>query len=168
LKNNKELLPLSLIIVVTIISGCINEKQNINNPPDFTLEDINGKVFNLSDFFGKVILIDFMATWCTPCKSQMGVLSEIKEELGEEITIISIDVDKTRDNPEKIRSTFGNYIDKWIFAMDNYEQNVGEKYMVSYIPKIVIINEKGKISYSETGLTDKNTLLNEINKAKNK
>jgi len=132
---------------------------------DFTLKDVNGKVFNLSDFFGKIILLNFMTTHCPYCALEMKELEKVRAETGDEVVIISIDADKSETNKE-IKNTYSEYVDKWIFALDTYTEDVAGKYMVYGVPKNVIINTKGKISYSNSGLIYKDTLLNEINKAR--
>lgn len=129
--------------------------------PDFTLKTLEGDDFTLSDHFGKIILIDFMASWCSWCKPQMGELEEVLKEKGNEIIIVSVDVEKgeTRDDLE---GAFGDYLDKWTFVIDDYGQNVGSKYQVLGIPKLVIIDKEGNIYYSDSGLTQSEKLIEEI------
>jgi len=95
----------------------------------------------------------------------MKELEKVRAETGDEVVIISIDADKSETNKE-IKNTYSEYVDKWIFALDTYTEDVAGKYMVYGVPKNVIINTKGKISYSNSGLIYKDTLLNEINKAR--
>jgi cytochrome oxidase Cu insertion factor (SCO1/SenC/PrrC family) len=163
----KKIMPLLLTLSLFLsLSGCIthNESNKISSSLDFTLKDVNGVVFNLSDFLGKVILLNFVTTRCPYCLMEMEELEQVKDELKDEIVIISIDVDKS-DTNQRIKEIFSDYIDKWIFALDTYSENVKDKYMVTGVPKNVIISTEGKVSYSNSGLTYKNTLLDEINKA---
>jgi len=134
------------------------------NAPDFTLKTLEGNDFTLSDHLGKVIVLDFMASWCSWCKPQMGELEAVLDKKGDDILIVSVDVHigETRNDLE---GPFGDYLDKWTFVLDNYEENVGSKYQVSGIPKLVIIDEEGNIYYSDSGLTQSDKLLEEINKA---
>ncbi len=63
--------------------------------PDFTLPDINGKVVSLTDYRGKVVLINIWATWCPPCVEEMPSMEKLHQELKDEsfkILAVSIDV----------------------------------------------------------------------------
>ena len=61
--------------------------------PDFTLETLNGKTFKLSEYQGKVVILDIMAVRCPPCHQQMPELQKVKLEMEEGIVILSIDAD---------------------------------------------------------------------------
>ena len=101
--------------------------------------------FNLSDYRGKVVVLDLMATWCGPCISEMEHLKYIFNNYNSsEVVIMSIGVD-TREDNEKLRSFKLKYGGDWIFARDI--DNVGEKYDVEYIPKLVVIDKSGMIRY---------------------
>ncbi len=163
---------ISAVIVIIAISGIYASTmpqesslaKSWGNAPDFTLKTLEGDDFTLSDQLGKIIVIDFMASWCGWCKPQMGELEEVLEEKGNEVIIVSVDVEKgeTRDDLERV---FGDYLDKWTFVIDDYKQNVGSKYQVSGIPKLVIIDQDGNIYYSDSGLTQSEKLIEEIDNA---
>jgi len=106
--------------------------------PDFTLTTINDETFTLSDHFGKVIVIDLMDAWCHWCKPQMDELDSVLEEKGDEIVIVSVDVDKSETNND-VMNTFGGHVEKWTFVLDNYTEEVSSKYKVTGIPKLVIL-----------------------------
>lgn len=84
--------------------------ESLGKAPDFTVTTFNDKTFKLSDYEGKVVLIDLMAESCGPCKTQMPELQKIKLEKGEDIVIISVDVAYPQENEELVRNTFGEYI----------------------------------------------------------
>ena len=174
-KNNK--LKMSIVVVffiIIVIIGVIyvylvsqesSPSERVwGDAPDFTLKTIEGNDFTLSEHIGKVIVLDFMTSWCGWCVPQMGELEKVLEEKGDEIIIVSVDVQigETRDDLEVV---FGDYLDKWTFVLDDYEQNVGTNYQVSSIPKLVIIDKEGNIYYSDSGLTQSENLIKEINGA---
>lgn len=128
--------------------------------PDFTPTDIDGKTFSLSDYRGKVVVIDFMATWCGPCVAQMGHLKQVYSNYGDKVLIMSIDVDPNETN-EMIRQFKASYGDEWIFAGG---PNVGITYEVIYIPTMYIIDQRGRIVYKNVGVTPYSTLSVEIDK----
>lgn len=63
--------------------------------PDFTVYDINGAAVKLSDYFGKPIVLNFFASWCGPCRSEMPAFQTEYEVHGEEIAFVFVSVDST-------------------------------------------------------------------------
>ena len=115
---------LVLIVVIGVIYASTMSQESSaeswGDAPDFTLKTLKGDDFTLSDHLGKIIVIDLMASWCSWCKPQMTELEEVLEEKGNEVIIVSVDVEKgeTRDDLERV---FGDYLDKWTFVLDDYE-----------------------------------------------
>ena len=66
--------------------------------PDFTMLDGNGSEVNLSDFLGKPIVLNFWASWCGPCKSEMPNIQAFYEKYGEEIHFLLVSVDDSMDD----------------------------------------------------------------------
>ena len=65
--------------------------------PDFTVAMIDGSEVTLSKLHGRVVLVNFWATWCGPCKMQGPILEQLKQKIGDDTNIIKIDVDRTPD-----------------------------------------------------------------------
>ena len=129
--------------------------------PDFTLTDIHGVTFSLSDYRGKIVVLDFMATWCGPCVAQMSHLKQLYTDYGARgVVIMSIGIDPAETN-EIIRQFKESYGDNWIFASG---PTVGATYGVVYIPTMYIIDGQGRIAYKKVGVTTYSALAAEINK----
>jgi len=129
--------------------------------PDFTLTDIDGNTFSLSDHRDHVVIMDLMATLCGPCITEMGYLRQIYSNYSaSEVVIISIDVDPS-ETDEIIRQFKTNYGGDWIFVSG---PNVGITYEAISIPKMYIINQQGRITYKSVGVTSASTLASEIDK----
>lgn len=153
-----------LVLLSSLLSGCFESSDKLwGDAPDFTLTTVDGETFNLSDNVGKIIVLDFMASWCLPCLSQMGELKEFVNESGDDVLVVSVDVEKS-DTAEDVIYVFGDYVDKWIFVLDNSHENVGYKYQISVIPKLFIIDKNGNIYNQWSGLTSKEILVEAINK----
>lgn len=152
----KKFIILTFFLIV-LFTGCTEEEVKWGDAPDFSLKTINDETFTLSDNIGKIVLIDMMATWCPPCVQQMTQLEELVEEYKDKIVVISIDIDKSETKKDIIEK-FGDYTDKWIFLLDDYEQNVADSYQISSIPKILLISQNGNIYYSHVGYTDYSTI----------
>ena len=94
----------------------IQQAQNTGNTlgpaPDFTLDTFNGETFTLSEHQGKVVILDIMAVRCPPCHQQMPELHKVKLEKGDDIIILSIDVDAAygSETENDVQDAFGEYI----------------------------------------------------------
>jgi peroxiredoxin len=129
--------------------------------PNFTLVDINGEQFSLSDHLGKVVLLDFFATWCIPCISQIEHLKGLYNDYSpDQLVILSIGVDPYRDTVQDLQSFAQLNEMTWTVACDT--DNVAYKYGVSPIPHLVIVDAEGYKRHSHIGLTAESTLRSEI------
>ena len=127
--------------------------------PNFVDRDDNS--FSLKGNRGKVVILDFMAVWCGPCKMEMSHLKEIRGGYSKKnLVIISIDVDPS-EGDDTIKEFKRDYGGDWIFASG---PSVGVKYETSYIPTLYIIDQQGVITYKNVGLTPSSTLSSEIDK----
>jgi thiol-disulfide isomerase/thioredoxin len=86
---------IGLILAATLSAVDLLPEARRKHAPDFELKDRAGKTVRLSEFSGKVVLVDFWATWCGPCKSSMPWLSELAGQLrGEGLEIVGIAMDE--------------------------------------------------------------------------
>ena len=110
---------------------------------DFEAEDLEGNKKSLKDFLGKPVIIDFWATWCGPCKREMPHLKKIEEEFDGEINILSMNVyddkQKWKDQAEGLGAEASVHMTR-----ENFDK-MNSAYMISYIPRFVILDAKGKI-----------------------
>jgi len=127
--------------------------------PDFHLRDINGHEFSLSDFRGKVVILDFFMIRCAPCRTQVGELKEVLREFGGQVVIISISVDPS-DTDEDLKEYARENGITWIVARDTAD--VASKYGIKVVPTLFIIDEDGYIRYSHEGATGSDVLSREV------
>jgi len=149
-----------LVIVVSVAGIWYLLQSGGNLAPDFSLIDLEEDTFRLSEFRGRVVVLDFMATWCGPCRLQMAHFRPVWEKYGSRIVLISIDVDP-RESVEVLRAFAEQFpYATWIWARDT--ANLAEAYQVTAIPKTVIIDRNGYIRFTHTGVTEAATLMQEI------
>ena len=112
---------------------------------DFTLQDMDGKPRSLSEWDGKVILLNFWATWCPPCRKEMPDFVELREELNEQpFEIIGVAIDRAEPVQDFVDEIGVNYP----ILLAELE---GLKIMLAYgnqlttLPYTVIIDQSGKV-----------------------
>ena len=154
-----------ILIVVTFIffglnTNSINSKIFTEKAPDFELQTLNGEVVRLSDYIGKVVILDFWATWCPPCRRGIPDLVEIQDKFIDDVVIIGISLDQ--------QATIYNLEPFIEFFKINYPVVLGSLEVVkSYgdvqvLPTTFIINKKGEIIKKHIGLMQKEKLVDEI------
>jgi cytochrome c biogenesis protein CcdA/peroxiredoxin len=129
--------------------------------PPFTLTSIEGTTFNLSDYQGKVVVLDLMATWCPVCNVEMKELSHLRARYTE-VVIITVSVDPT-ETEEKLRSFKETYNADWLFALDT--DNILVRYNAFTIPTIVVIDPQGKLTFQRAAFVSAEELDSEVERA---
>jgi len=93
-----------------IDSALNGSAESYGEVPDFTVTTFDNQKFTLSEYKGKVVIIDIMGVGCPPCEMQMPELQKIKKERGDEITIISIDTYYSGETKQDVINTYSQYI----------------------------------------------------------
>ena len=145
--NRKLSLMIAAVIGVSLLGGGWYLMQIQGERMDFSIPDIDGNTVTLSDYRGEVVVLDFMATWCGPCKAAMPGLVSLYNEIGDQFVMISITVDPTSDTIPVLRDWMETYGATWIHARDLADPPVTQQFEVSLIPTYVIIDRKGEIRF---------------------
>ena len=154
-------------VVATLKEKYIKEMQDKPAPP-FTLSDLEGKTVSLADLKGKVVVIDFWATWCAPCKASFPAMAKMVEK-HPEVAFLFI---ATQEKPEGALERVKGYITENNYPFhvlmdepltDNPRQfEALSAYQVTGIPAKVIIDAQGKQRFFSTGFTSDTELMNEL------
>lgn len=121
---------------------------------NFTLETLDGGSFTLADQAGKVVVLDFWATWCPPCIAGLPVVTGVTKEYADKgVVFAGLNVQEDRETVQKFMDK-----KKWDFrvAFDS-DGSIGNAYGVSGIPQTVIIDKKGVVRHVHVGFFENET-----------
>jgi thiol-disulfide isomerase/thioredoxin len=115
--------------------------------PEIEGADSDGKKFKLSDYRGKVVVLDFWALWCGPCMGLVPHEKELVKRLdGKPFAMIGVDFDATKEELKKGEQEHGI---TWRSFHDGRQGPIGEKWRISSIPAIYVLDPKGVIRYKD-------------------
>jgi peroxiredoxin len=151
------LLPLVIVLFVcaeaekTSIFG-----NNSSQAPDFTVKDLKGREISLSNYSGKVIFLNFWATWCRPCKAEIpDFIEAYKQYKDKGMEIIGISVDTI--SPKSVLKFAEKYKINYPVVMST--DTIQKDYEPGpYIPTTIIIDQEGKIRHRHIGYMSKEKL----------
>ena len=131
--------------------------QDEGPAPDFELATLEGNGFRLSDHEGKVVILNFWATWCAPCRVEIPDLIEMQEELkGEGVLFVGISLD--HEGKEVVEQFAAEADFNYPILLD--DGSVSDKYGGIYaLPTTVLIDREGNISHRIPGMVTKDYLL---------
>jgi thiol-disulfide isomerase/thioredoxin len=150
-------------------TACTNPSQasspgkTLGAAPPWTLKDLDGKTVSLSDFKGKVVVLDIWATWCPPCRAEIPHFIELQNEWKDKgVTVVGMSVDSTgpADVAKFVKDNGMNY--PIVMADENAATAYGAD---QGIPFTVVIDKNGQIVARHLGLTDKSTFEDDIKNA---
>lgn len=140
----------ALFLLTFVILGCSSQagtetrvsSSAVVAAPDFVLTDTQGQKFSLKDFRGKVVFLDFWATWCPPCVISVPEVEKLHDDYtGKNVEVISISLDQ--DTGSVHRFVKNHNMRNRVAMVQN--SGVDEKYRVGGIPAFFLINQEGKI-----------------------
>ena len=175
----KQILIVLFITFFTFTTFGCQKQENDNNAPadeninvnvvsdgkkaaDFDLKTLDGKSVKLSDYKGKIVIIDFWATWCPPCRKGVPDLISIQNEFKDNLVVIGISLDQQntiKDLNPFIKSYGINYP-----VVLGTQQVVADYGNIQAIPTSFVVDQKGNIVDTHVGLVPKSTYTDLITK----
>lgn len=146
----------SLMLQGFISTGLFNadiKNESVNNQqkaPDFSLSDLNGNSISSSSLQGKVVLINFWASWCPPCRAEMPSLNKLYVQLKNDNRFVFLFVNEDDDQSKAIQ-----YLKKNNFSIPIYHRNqVSSKIFSGTLPTTIVLNKLGNIVLKHEGIAD--------------
>jgi peroxiredoxin len=139
---------IAILAPAVLVAGCTRTEQRSAKAPDFTLQDLSGKNVHLADLRGKVVMVEFWATWCPPCRASIPEIERLHRNYqGKGLVTLGISVDE------------GGWDEVSAFARDagiSYtilkgDEEVMSEYMVRAIPATFLVDKNGMIVKQYTG-----------------
>lgn len=117
---------------------------------DFTLTDVNGKRHRLSDYRGKIVLVNFWATWCPPCRREIPSMQRLWQQLkGNDFVMLAVDVAEDDDTVFGFSFAMGTEI-TFPVLLDR-DASVSESWPVIGLPTSFVVDRDGRLVYRAVG-----------------
>jgi thiol-disulfide isomerase/thioredoxin len=116
--------------------------REISALPAFTLTDLSGKPLAAADLAGRVVLVEFWATWCIPCRSTLEWLGDLKRKYGDSIAILALAVESPEDQIRKVAGTLSPDL-RWAIADPATARAFGD---ITSVPTMFLFDRAGKIA----------------------
>lgn len=141
-------------------AATVKPGKDRHEAPDFTLKDSDGKTVHLTDYRGKVVLLDFWATWCPPCKVEIPWLIDLErknKDRGFEVLGVSMDDEGWDVVKPFMREVGMNY--RVVIGNDTTAEMYGN---VESLPETFLIDRDGKIAAIHIGLANRKDFEDEV------
>ncbi len=160
------ILGLVMLTSILLLSGCpeSNSTSSSKGMPEFNLENIHGGMVNSSDLKGKVLVLDFWASWCSPCLKATPYLKKLHKEFeGKPVEIIGVNMDYDKSNDFVVKFAKKKGI---AYTILKGNQEVVGKFKIRGIPAFFLIDKESNIKMKYIGFNPSffNKLPSEINK----
>jgi peroxiredoxin len=153
---------LCLFFYLFFLAGCDNiaglnkvKRMELGKPaPDFVLQDVTGKSWQLSSLKGKVVFVNFWATWCKPCRDEMPSMVALDKAMaGKQFQMLSI----VFNDDLKLAESFAKRLGATFPVLANPSPELTEAYMITGVPETFLIDPDGILRHKLIGPYDWNS-----------
>jgi peroxiredoxin len=139
----------SLLFLLLAVPGCNKEQKQAPAPlagnpaPDFTVRDLDGREVRLADLRGKVVVLNFWATWCPPCREEIPSMMQLNKAMaGKPYRMLALSID---DGGKKAVEDYFAQSGTKLPAFLDPGQAIGNQYGITGVPETFVIDKKGVI-----------------------
>jgi thiol-disulfide isomerase/thioredoxin len=144
---------LLVLIFFVFIGSSFSQDSNTQQAHDFNAKTADGKEIKLSDYTGKVVLLDFWASWCPPCREEMPELIKFyKKHSDPHFEIIAVNIDNSRENMDQFLSKLFPKPAFPIVVDEN--QKIPSLFDIEAMPTTILIDKKGEIRFRHDGFKE--------------
>jgi peroxiredoxin len=145
---------LPFLVLFILNYGCSEQLEVRGTAPDFTLKDMSGNTVSLSQYRGHIVLIDFWATWCAPCRYSIPELVEVQKKYGNHgVVILGISLDDPNMFSDKYLLAFKEKF-KMNYKILRADNKVAQDYLGGgemSIPTLFVVDQEGQIVDKHVG-----------------
>jgi peroxiredoxin len=156
-KMARLLIPMSLVFFLLASVNATCAREDYPAAPDFTLKDLNGNQISLSDYQGKVLFLNFWATWCGPCRVEIPDFIEVYDEYKDKgLEILGVSVDSM--NPDKVLEFVNK--NEMNYPVVMFTRDLINDYRPGRaVPATIVIDKKGRLRHKQIGTMSKEMVI---------
>ncbi len=134
------------ILILGIAVSCTMKDGKNGEVIDFSFVDIYGRSYKISDFRGKVVIMDFWATWCPPCRKEIPHFIEIQKEFQGKVQFIGFNVGEDA-------STVRRFVEEWgiNYIVAHSRDELEKRFSITGLPTTLILDKQGRLRYRAVG-----------------
>jgi thiol-disulfide isomerase/thioredoxin len=129
----------------------------------FRMPGLDGRQSGPADFKGKVVVVDFWATWCGPCRVQAKILEPLAQEMkAQDVQFLAVSLGESKD-------TVAKYIEQHPYGypvLYDSEDRIATEAEIYALPTVMVIGKSGEIAYLQQGLSDSPTIREAVERAR--
>lgn len=149
---------IAVVVIIAVVAIVLSQRQKYEpvvagvDALEFTLPDLDGYSHSLSEYRGKVVFLNFWATWCEPCKDEMPSMQALYEKLqGQPFEIVAVSVDS--DSAAKVKDFITSYGITFPVLHDR-KGKIKEAYKTTGVPETFIVDQNGVVAEKIWGPKD--------------
>lgn len=151
-----------------VVAACLGfatwwlSSQEAPRRPDFTLKDLSGETRSISEWDGQVVLVNFWAPWCKPCREEMPMLVQLQKDYGPQgVQVLGLAIEEPGPVQDFLRELPVNYP---VFADLLPTLNIQEAFGDTRLPYSVLIDREGRMVYRKAGALTRTEMDAELKK----
>jgi thiol-disulfide isomerase/thioredoxin len=150
MKNSVRVLANALMLLSIICMRCTTAPEELGigrKAPGFKLMDLRGREVSLDQYKGRIVMLDFWATWCGPCRQSMPMLENLQKEFPDNLALLAINLQESAEevsNYAKMRNIHST-------ILLDLDGKVGQVYRSDSIPMQVLVDQQGVVRHIQIG-----------------